>query len=454
MSAGLAVRGVAFAYKNRNYIKGGVKYVARGARYGAKRAGQFVSGNKRKIAGSFVPAATGAAIYGGNKRRKLSGRKGKAPTRRVGSYGGRFKAPKKAKMSGVKGIKNHAEIYGTCETKNAVYHGFNTCGGRPNVFKQYAEQLLKSIMLEQGISLNNRDSEIYWGNAGNMEKIELKFSRVDLAGSITNSFINIPLGTATSYANFDSTVGLMMNAFMSAALQQDRDGFVGWALFEFQGDSSTSRPIKRNYNCSDAHFELHVKSTFKVQNQTQSDPDSAGARSGSTDVIDANPLEGKVYRFKSGFPKVRQQFLTAGWELDDFQGDIQANGLCLAPADTGTVYDTGNPLFSPFMGNTMFSNCVAQGKITLQPGKYKSSIHTYTFSGSVRSFIKAAISSDQSRFTMGDTILYGMEPAMRTSDNELVKIAYNLEYDSKSSLKKKIKMHLPQSNISAMINGN
>jgi len=154
MSAGVFVRGLGFVYANRRAISKGAKYAYRGAKSGARRATKFVAGNKRKLAA----AGTGAAIYGGGKRRKTNApprKPGKAPTRKVGKYGGRFKKGKKGSAKGYKGIKNHVEVYGTCSTKNAVYHGYLTCGGRHLMVRQYCDSLLKAIILKQGVTMNS-----------------------------------------------------------------------------------------------------------------------------------------------------------------------------------------------------------------------------------------------------------------------------------------------------------
>jgi len=302
--------------------------------------------------------------------------------------------------------------------------------------------------------MNSRDDPLPWTDTqGEMNIIRLGFVTTDQNGVDTYDYNSIPLHSGGAYRAFDAVRDDMATA-IRARVFSDRTTIRSWGLFDFSDEGGQySRQIKQDNNLLDSHFECTVRSVMKIQNQTSSDENDAGERTKNTDVVDSNPLEGKQYTFKSGAPKLRTQFRVPGNELEQFQNDLEVNGLILAPNDQGLIYDTGNSLFSPPMGKTLFDNCIASAPIRLQPGSFKSSSSTFKYSGTVRNFFKQLAAGTGTRFTMGQTTLFGLEPAMRTSDQEIVKIAYNLEFDSYSHLKPKIKVHLPQSNLSANVNG-
>lgn len=374
-------------------------------------------------------------------RRTAPGRK---RTIRHGSSG-RFRKNNKRRIKRPnKAILNHSEVYGTVTGKNAVYHGFLTCGGKDFILKQYAESLLRAIILQQGVTLRDRHTPIPWSSlAGKMQKITLRFSRTAEDGSISLTDRDVSLGTALAYSNFDAIVALMLAEFKSYTYS-DRQDFVGWFLYEFQGDSSTARAVKQDYSPSSAQFYCCVKTVFKVQNQTLNDSSTK-----STDVVDSNPLEGKIYTFSSGPPRVRPQLHTAAQQLDNFQQDNEPNGLVLAPPKTEDIFNKGRELFSCPPGSQMFSNCTSTVKVQLEPGANKSISTTFTFKGTVNQFFKR-VCGLQSRFTMGQTTLIGLEPSMRSSNEETVKIAYNLDKSATAYLSPRRVLVIPQSNTATL----
>lgn len=404
------------------------------------------------------------AIYGGVKKTVVgTGRAGArlgarlkrpfAKRGRVIAHGssGRFRRAKKKRRKGPsKAIKNHAEVYGTVTGYNSVYHGYLTCGGKDFILRQYVECLLRSIILAQGITVRDRHSPLPWSSlAGKMEKIVLRFGRTEATGTVGLTDRTVLLGTALGYSTFDSLVDAMLLEF-KVYTYSDRQDFVGWFLYEYQGDSTTSRAIKQDFSPSTAQFYCSVKSTFKIQNQTLNDSSNK-----STDVVDANPLEGKIYTFSSGPPRVRPQMFTASLQLDNFQADNNPNGLVLSPPKTEAIYGVGRELFSPPPGSQMFSNCTSTVKVHLEPGANKSVSSTFTFKGTVNQFFKR-ICGNQSRFTMGETTLIGLEPSMRSgpigSTPETVKIAYNLDKTATSFLSPRRVLIIPQSNKATLDN--
>jgi hypothetical protein len=107
------------------------------------------------IGRSATAAATrlGAALRGGRSRATTTlnavrnrvalrrGQAGKRPRFSIGPSAGRFRKPKKAKL--VKGILLKRECFGTIDTRNAAYVGFQTTSGRDNLTRSFAESLLR-----------------------------------------------------------------------------------------------------------------------------------------------------------------------------------------------------------------------------------------------------------------------------------------------------------------------
>lgn len=401
-------------------------------------------------------------------RRKPSGtkfRKAKRirPTRvspkySIGPYKGRFRNPRKRKtVSG-----NKATVFGTVEGENAVYLGYQSCGGRELLLRQFAEKFVMMVMREAKVSCPSRDKVIEWAGksyqavAQSPLALRLVFHTTASDGAITETLTDHGLHDddpiVPTYRSFDQLVGFIVDD-LKLKLTNDNVHLHSFSLLHYV-DANTSaglNPHLANRQLGDFRFTCTVKSVFKVQNITPAD--GTGSEVNNKNAITSNPLRGRLWHFSGGPPKIRNQFQNE--ITDDFMkisDGSRDDGLIVFPLKTSTCYDEGNSLHSVPKGGTLFSNVARMSGVYLPPGSFKNTTHTYRFSGTVRQFCKRMAMDTDEPFRCGDSVCVGLEPAMKTAMNEDIKIAYHVDYLSSSYLLPRYRHRLEQSNRSTNTN--
>lgn len=139
----------------------------------------------------------------------------------------------------------------------------------------------------------------------------------------------------------------------------------------------------------DYNVAVRCNSTIYFQNQTASD--SGGATAYSTDVVDANPIRGRIYYFSHPNPVVR----TYQGQTDDKSWKLMhdANGDGVIYPDTNAIGTTGTGSgnlgsgFNQLPGGDMFMNLKKYDTISLAPGEMKRFDFNFKFNGNINKFI-------------------------------------------------------------------
>lgn len=193
------------------------------------------------------------------------------------------------------------------------------------------------------------------------------------------------------------------------------------ATTEFTERWTTVFPLRNQY------LTVYSAVKFGIQNVTVADAATAGdAYSGAR--IDANPVKGKVMRFKDLLPRLQQRNGAGGAVTSDnsykLQIDPNADGIIKPSAAI-----TGDWRQIPTA--SMFSNCVGEAGIVLNPGQIKDTSIMFKFNGTLENFIRgfSAGISPLSKGGFGTCLLFALEKRMPTGTSADVSV--NFHYESR-----------------------
>lgn len=154
----------------------------------------------------------------------------------------------------------------------------------------------------------------------------------------------------------------------------------------YGGAPSTTQPMIRLDN---TYIKVNTKSVIYIQNQTTAD---SGAL--STDVIDANPVHGKIYYFKDPAPEVRfdQNNISTHTGVGEtkLMMDANADGI-IYPNSTQIGTNTGAAqiaAWNQLPQADMFHNLSKYSSFSLAPGEMKKITLAFKFDGLIQKFIE------------------------------------------------------------------
>lgn len=450
----------------------------RGSRESAKIANQkqieeFYRQRKRKQPQKAVRLPKAPAIqkesvipksYGDKITTPLSG----AGTKRksvsaIGSYGGRFKKRRAYKRVRKPTQGNQDSVFGTIHAQEAAYFGWSTSGGRDYAIKQLAEQIVKQVCAERKIDIRGRTEPLPWNYNSNthVKTLRLMFRHVHGDGTLTDSDYDVAL-TTTSTGNvavsFDEATS---NTVVGL---KEKLAYVNQYLYGYQLLNEGAEPpsvVRLQVDTWKVFF--NVKVSCKIQNITPADDFTGGtddnAQHYSKDSIMSNPLKGRSYEFSPGYPRVRPAVAASNSDLHKMSAENGDHGFLKFPDQSNAIYNPGNLLHSPPPGGTIFQNCIKGASMYINPGNFKVLTSSFRFNGTVKQLcLKLASNQAQSgssqytRYTLGNTVAFGLVPTMRTTTSENVKIAYQYDVASTCSLWPRYKCTIPRSNNSSLLN--
>lgn len=375
-------------------------------------------------------------------------------TRMSGTYGGKFKKPKKLSKKAnpyqTKGFENTIEVTGTITDPDCVYLAASSISTTHSV-ECVARGLLRALLEKCiGTPITNVKSRLqgYFTNVAppyqngdgyllqltwyqvNVTTGELQDTHIttefDSIYSLTGDFANgvVPgwpglmnklrqwAGKTSTPGNANTEVPLRLNVYR-------RDG--NGTLFYFGSGGIDLRNTYVNYEAT---------SSVKIQNRSVS-----ATGSSSTDVVDANPLQGYMYEFKGGVPMFKN--------LDQQSGTLRLNRIFdIDAVATVRSAEFGNAVDSRIVDlgfvnreppkPRFFSNCVKSSKIMLKPGDVK----TYFFKWSTKMklldfLMKTAGITDASvvRQTVnlpGKCVMFALEDMLNVNAANLIAISYEV----------------------------
>jgi len=180
---------------------------------------------------------------------------------------------------------------------------------------------------------------------------------------------------------------------------------------------------------------LTVYSTVRmaIQNVTGADVDDGASK--LTTRIDANPVRGKLMRFKDPLPLVKDDRGVDGTATNDFgwklQQDVNADGIIWP-----TPLSSPNGPWGQVPTADMFRNCVGVANVSLEPGDIKDYSFAFNFSGTLQALMKGfsltanlgQAPQPTSSHQFGTSFLFALEKRMPTGATA---VALNFHYENK-----------------------
>jgi hypothetical protein len=151
-------------------------------------------------------------------------------------------------------------------------------------------------------------------------------------------------------------------------------------------------PLEGQYLTAYSVVRMHVQNVTRADGGVDENPPTAPATLIST-RIDANPIKGKLMRFKDPTPVIKEDRGVDGSGAVDYgyklQQDTNGDGLIWPnPAQTPTGAWTQLPTAD------MFRNCAGMANITLEPGAIKDYSLNFKFSGTIQALMKGFNTSE------------------------------------------------------------
>lgn len=176
---------------------------------------------------------------------------------------------------------------------------------------------------------------------------------------------------------------------------------------------TTMFPLRNQY------MTAKVSTKVTLQNATVSDDGSK-----STDVIDTNPIRGKLYSFADIFPKLQQRRGAFGSTSADnaFKLQVDPNGDGIIKPSAALLGDWQN-VPTP----VMFDNCTGVANVMLQPGNMKTSYLKFYFNGTLEKFMKgfAALNTPLQKGAFGTCQVFAFEKILPTGASTNVTVNFN-----------------------------
>jgi len=368
-------------------------------------------------------------------------------TKMQGKGAGKFKKPvklsKKVSPYLTKGFESTTEIHGAVTDPNCVYIGAS-CVSTSKAIEIMAQALLRKLFekcFKIPITNIRTPLQAFWNNTfpfNRADGFRIQLTWMQVNNVTGEGEISYETNGTDSIYSICGEIATGTAATFPAMMAKFRE----WAHRTAPSDANTQIPLRLNVYMKDSNvtpfwfgqggidlraLRIHYESAVSIKLQNRS---VSATGSTSTDVVDANPLQGYLYEFKGGVPMFRNLDQASGTLRLNRMFDNSAVMLCKA-GDFGTDA-------SPGPGNVnreppkprFFANCVKASKVRLDPGDVKS--HFFTWKTSMR-FLdylrKINVQNDagliiQTVNTPGKCVLFALEDMLNVNASNLIAVAY------------------------------
>jgi len=390
------------------------------------------------------------------KRRKTQGQikntsRGVMPKYRIGSLIGTAKSSRKVKgKMDVMSLTEHRDVHATVQQPMVAYWGYSDAGSLDHQLEMGVRALVNMFVRRSGLkptSIYQSFDESYLQDQANsyirLGRIVFAYQGVDGSGDILRSeaiFViadtdSIHLITQVIIADLKSKATSGNHAPVRAMLQsKDYPGSADYQTFA-------------TFDLENTMIDFSYMRKYKWQNVTPADTTQQPGEFNQFSVndINANPLSGKIYQYKHRVPQVR------GAKLDN-EDLLQLQKIQEAGLDDGalncTAFRVGTynsdlelPFKQPYKSMQIFKDTVSEDKVYMPPGGYKQLIRKGKKTMNFVRFCQATIiqasypNNSRVRFNSGSTVeprigtstIWALEPVIRTTTNEIVRIATQME---------------------------
>lgn len=364
------------------------------------------------------------------------------PKKTMPGYGGRFRnsgkvaaVDKSKKKYQQKGYCQTTELYGTVVDPDCVYLLHSTYSAEMFA-ESIAQALVRKLLIKAGFEItswHNVVQPLSWNsviNASSSQGWFIQLDTQDISGvtgkldyvfEANLKFVDIANKT---FAGADFSLKL----FIERCLRSVAPGYANpryLRLYMETGQATRPYSLVSALNLQDEYVQLSSHSILTVQNRTA----PAGAVVGvgetaTTEAVDAQPLFGKLYQFKSGVPRFVGDDVAANFEIER----LNYKGMHLVRA--GQLLKMKKPPVS-----SVFGNCRKANDISLNVGVVKNSYIVSQFKGGLLDFLaknsSKAISGVAANtavpvysYVPGHSEMVALEERMNTGSSNQIQVGY------------------------------
>lgn len=374
------------------------------------------------------------------------------PKARIGSLIGTEVSQRKVTKKGLDPliIRTRLDQNSTVSQNTVAYFGYPDAGTQPDQLRQACLALVNMFFRRGGVKVTTIDSkpeklESFRNNTETrLSKIIIQYLHVMKDG--TNAMMENGFSVDKS-----KTIAQIADDIKTDISNKARTGGqdVYWpvtaVLLESESYPEQFRQFAQ-YDLTNVMVDFSFKRKYKWQNTT---PAGSDGLSGGTNIndIQANPLSGRIYKFKGPVPLWRDQIKNDHEAFDEATGanigELEFVGLEKIKTEgfrQGTNYNNAliDPFRQPFKANQFFKNCETEDKVYMPPGGYKQLIREGKVTMNFKRFCQATLYEDKYSHSnpdpaglrppkIGTCTIWGLEPALRTATNEHVKLHVNFE---------------------------
>jgi len=231
-----------------------------------------------------------------------------------------------------------------------------------------------------------------------------------------------------------------------------------------------SHEVLRDQLFGSMKLKIDISGRYRFQNVTPASTIDGGSKGMNANLIDANPVAGKIFTFSNLSPR-----LAPSWILGQTDNTMlrQFEELYGRPYEWGetryeqlsqktiVVPDINQFEAAPLRPKTVWSNCKSSGPVKFPPGGFKTFKTKFTFNGTLNRFCQSLVQTqgdpnDEVTVnqcdvigkypSLGDSFVMCLRPVMKTTGDEAVTMAYDYERIGKVQCSKFIHGTMPTTN--------
>lgn len=350
----------------------------------------------------------------------------------AGFYKGGFATPttvtpKVEDMVLTKGSGGTIETYGRCEATDIVWVGASTCN-IPEMAFHTAKGMLRKLLKQAGLHITNAADVfaaqiIFPPVVAEGKGFILRIQYEDGPGDITD--VTYPFSVVESLDTLANNSGIKQAIIDYANASSDKIACT-LKLYQWDYNPGESGKIVATINLKNEMIHFHSAVKVVVQNRTR------GSHTGATnnlDVIDSQPLKGKMYYFKKSNPEVRQMNNTSvnPNTVSTFSRWSDVTVKLISGDQPGYDAQIKEPPTPQF-----WSNCSKVANISLEPGDLKDIYIANSVDKYYQQFVRSLAwynGSGNRRQKVGDCLYVCLEERLNSGSSNPIVVQYEAQAD-------------------------
>ena len=376
------------------------------------------------------------------------------PKARIGSLIGTevSKRPVSLKKVDPLEIRTHIDINSEVQQSGCAYFGYADAGWQDDQLMQGCLALTNMFFRRAGMKLPDTQVSVAQAlstpvdappeyHQTKLKQIQLLFVNIAQDGTHSSSLGEIGVNVNSTILTVANDIrNAIFDAGTAATLPAKKWPIMA-KLFSSDHDSNYHYTLFATYDLENTMVDFAYKRKYKWVNVT---PAGEQGVSGSTNIndINANPLSGRIYKFKGPTPLLRAA-------ISDYNPELQMDGIEEQNADSSSAiacnYFRANNSYAnqpktqftqPFKAKQYFKNAETEDKVYMPPGGYKQIIREGKVTMNFKRFCQATVIQPSTTGIsdgvekppkIGTCTLWALEPALRTDVNEQVSVRVNAE---------------------------